>query len=189
MSGSGRLAAAPVLVAPDEFKGSFTARDVASALARGLRAGGLEADELPEKNRSLIGNRVGVLWWKAHSRRHLSSRSQQVSRASEDSSAAQIGGNKGRSARANGVLGQRAARPRRDPKGRVLAGAPRSFGDAASAGRSGGDADETHPVAGNPAVWRVRGGPGASRRRTSMRGPAPATYRSGTRDSTPSTSP
>ena len=47
MSGGGRIAAAPVLVAPDDFKGSFTAREVAATLARGLRAGGLEADELP----------------------------------------------------------------------------------------------------------------------------------------------
>ncbi len=46
MSG-GRLAAAPVLVAPDDFKCTFTAREVAGTLARGLRAGGLEADELP----------------------------------------------------------------------------------------------------------------------------------------------
>ena len=47
MSRGGRLAAAPVLVAPDDFKGTFSAREVASALARGLRAGGLEAEELP----------------------------------------------------------------------------------------------------------------------------------------------
>jgi glycerate 2-kinase len=40
-------AAAPVLVAPDDFKGSLTAAGVASALAAGLRAGGLEAEELP----------------------------------------------------------------------------------------------------------------------------------------------
>jgi glycerate kinase len=37
----------PVLVAPDSFKGTFTARDVAAALARGLRRGGREANELP----------------------------------------------------------------------------------------------------------------------------------------------
>jgi glycerate 2-kinase len=36
-----------VLVAPDSFKGTFSAREVAAALARGLRAGGLEAVELP----------------------------------------------------------------------------------------------------------------------------------------------
>jgi glycerate kinase len=47
VSGGGRLAAAPVLVAPDDFKGTFTAREVASALVRGLRGGGLDADELP----------------------------------------------------------------------------------------------------------------------------------------------
>ena len=37
----------PVLVAPDSFKGTFSAPEVASALARGLRAGGREAEELP----------------------------------------------------------------------------------------------------------------------------------------------
>jgi glycerate 2-kinase len=47
VSGGARPDAAPVLVAPDDFKGSFTARDVASSIARGLRAGGLEAEELP----------------------------------------------------------------------------------------------------------------------------------------------
>jgi glycerate 2-kinase len=39
--------AAPVLVAPDDFKGSFSAQEVASALARGVRAAGVAADELP----------------------------------------------------------------------------------------------------------------------------------------------
>jgi glycerate 2-kinase len=38
---------APVLVAPDSFKGTFGAAEVASALARGLRAGAREAVELP----------------------------------------------------------------------------------------------------------------------------------------------
>ncbi|HEX8855109.1 MAG TPA: glycerate kinase [Thermoleophilaceae bacterium] len=38
---------APVLVAPDSFKGSFSAAEVAVALARGLEAGGLPATELP----------------------------------------------------------------------------------------------------------------------------------------------
>ena len=37
----------PALVAPDSFKGTFTAAEVAAAIARGLRAGGQEADELP----------------------------------------------------------------------------------------------------------------------------------------------
>lgn len=37
----------PVLVAPDDFKGTLTAGEVAAAIARGLRAGGLDADELP----------------------------------------------------------------------------------------------------------------------------------------------
>lgn len=36
-----------VLVAPDKFKGTFTAAEVAAAVARGLRAGGREAMELP----------------------------------------------------------------------------------------------------------------------------------------------
>jgi glycerate kinase len=37
----------PVLVAPDSFKGTFSAREVAAALAAGLRSAGREADELP----------------------------------------------------------------------------------------------------------------------------------------------
>jgi glycerate kinase len=37
----------PVLVAPDSFKGTFSAAEVAAAIARGLRAGGREAVELP----------------------------------------------------------------------------------------------------------------------------------------------
>ena len=37
----------PVLVAPDSFKGTFSAREVAAAIAAGLRAGGREADEMP----------------------------------------------------------------------------------------------------------------------------------------------
>ena len=37
----------PALVAPDSFKGTFTAPEVAAAIARGLRAGGQEANELP----------------------------------------------------------------------------------------------------------------------------------------------
>jgi len=39
--------AAAVLVAPDDFKGTLDAAEVASAMAKGLRAGGLEAEELP----------------------------------------------------------------------------------------------------------------------------------------------
>jgi len=38
---------ARVLVAPDDFKGTFTAPQVAGAIAAGLRAAGVEADELP----------------------------------------------------------------------------------------------------------------------------------------------
>ena len=37
----------PALVAPDSFKGSFSAAEVAAHVARGLRAGGREAIELP----------------------------------------------------------------------------------------------------------------------------------------------
>jgi len=37
----------PVLVAPDKFKGTFTAAEVAAAVARGLRGAGREAEELP----------------------------------------------------------------------------------------------------------------------------------------------
>ncbi|MEA2421081.1 MAG: glycerate 2-kinase, partial [Thermoleophilaceae bacterium] len=36
-----------ILVAPDSFKGTFSAAEVAAAIARGLRAGGREALELP----------------------------------------------------------------------------------------------------------------------------------------------
>lgn len=42
-----RAASAPVLVAPDSFKGSLPAATVAAAIARGLRAGGQVAVELP----------------------------------------------------------------------------------------------------------------------------------------------
>jgi glycerate 2-kinase len=41
------LAELPALVAPDSFKGTFTAREVAGAIARGLRAAGRAAEELP----------------------------------------------------------------------------------------------------------------------------------------------
>jgi glycerate 2-kinase len=41
------LAELPALVAPDSFKGTFSAREVAAAIATGLRAAGCEADELP----------------------------------------------------------------------------------------------------------------------------------------------
>ena len=37
----------PALVAPDSFKGTFSAAEVASAIARGLRDAGRDADELP----------------------------------------------------------------------------------------------------------------------------------------------
>jgi glycerate kinase len=38
---------APVLVAPDKFKGTMTAAEVAAAIASGLREGGRKAEELP----------------------------------------------------------------------------------------------------------------------------------------------
>ena len=37
----------PVLVAPDSFKGTFSAREVAAAIAEGLRDAGMKARELP----------------------------------------------------------------------------------------------------------------------------------------------
>jgi len=39
--------APPVLVAPDKFKGTFSAAEVAAAIGAGLRAGGREVQELP----------------------------------------------------------------------------------------------------------------------------------------------
>ena len=44
VSGRGPL---PALVAPDSFKGTFSAREVAAAVAAGLRSAGREAHELP----------------------------------------------------------------------------------------------------------------------------------------------
>jgi glycerate 2-kinase len=41
------LAELPALVAPDSFKGTFSAPEVAAAIARGLRSAGREAVELP----------------------------------------------------------------------------------------------------------------------------------------------
>lgn len=41
------MSTAPVLVAPDSFKGTFTAAEVAAAVARGLRAAGRDVVELP----------------------------------------------------------------------------------------------------------------------------------------------
>ncbi len=38
---------APVLVAPDKFKGTLSAAEVAAAIAEGIRAGGRPAEELP----------------------------------------------------------------------------------------------------------------------------------------------
>ena len=45
--GSGAVGSPPALVAPDSFKGTFGAAEVAGAIADGLRAGGCEAVELP----------------------------------------------------------------------------------------------------------------------------------------------
>jgi glycerate 2-kinase len=39
--------ALPILVAPDSFKGTFSAAEVAAAIAQGLRAAGRETEELP----------------------------------------------------------------------------------------------------------------------------------------------
>jgi glycerate kinase len=44
---SARGGALPALVAPDSFKGTFSAREVTVAIAAGLRAAGREASELP----------------------------------------------------------------------------------------------------------------------------------------------
>jgi glycerate kinase len=44
---AGRAGPLPALVAPDSFKGTFSAREVAAAVAGGLRAAGREARELP----------------------------------------------------------------------------------------------------------------------------------------------
>src|SRR3954470_11084308 len=44
---SGRPLTLPVLVAPASFKGTFSAREVARAIADGLRSAGREAEELP----------------------------------------------------------------------------------------------------------------------------------------------
>jgi glycerate kinase len=41
------VSGAPVLVAPDKFKGTFGAGEVAAAIAAGLRAAGREVEELP----------------------------------------------------------------------------------------------------------------------------------------------
>ena len=41
------MSGAPVLVAPDKFKGTFSAAEVADAIASGLRAAGREVAELP----------------------------------------------------------------------------------------------------------------------------------------------
>ncbi|MGI9082109.1 MAG: glycerate kinase family protein [Thermoleophilaceae bacterium] len=41
------MAVVPALVSPDSFKGTFGAAEVAAAIARGLRAGGRDAIELP----------------------------------------------------------------------------------------------------------------------------------------------
>ena len=52
-----------MLVAPDSFKGTFSAAEVAAAIAAGLRAEGREADELPvaDGGEGTMGVLVGVL--------------------------------------------------------------------------------------------------------------------------------
>jgi glycerate kinase len=47
LSASGRDGPLPALVAPDSFKGTFSARDVAAAMADGLRSAERDARELP----------------------------------------------------------------------------------------------------------------------------------------------
>lgn len=47
MASRGRGPGPRALVAPDDFKGTFTAPQVAAAIAAGVRAAGVEADELP----------------------------------------------------------------------------------------------------------------------------------------------
>ena len=44
---SARESSAPVLVAPDSFKGTFSAIEVAEAIASGAEAAGAVADRLP----------------------------------------------------------------------------------------------------------------------------------------------
>jgi glycerate 2-kinase len=46
-AGDGQARSLPALVAPDSFKGTFSAREVAGAVAAGLRGAGREARELP----------------------------------------------------------------------------------------------------------------------------------------------
>src|ERR671917_621583 len=65
----------PALVAPDSFKGTFTAAEVAAAIARGLREGGQPADELPVADGGegtlgvLVGARGGGLGYDRRRRR------------------------------------------------------------------------------------------------------------------------
>ena len=47
MTAGSRLLRAPALVATDKFKGTMDAATVAAAIARGVRAGGRDAEELP----------------------------------------------------------------------------------------------------------------------------------------------
>jgi glycerate kinase len=62
---------APVLVAPDKFKGTMTAAEVAAAIASGLRAAGRPADELPvadggEGTADALLRALGGQWVAAH---------------------------------------------------------------------------------------------------------------------------
>ena len=61
---------APVLVAPDKFKGTLTAAEVASAIAAGIRDGGRNADELPvadggEGTADVLVQALGGEWMEA----------------------------------------------------------------------------------------------------------------------------
>jgi len=60
----------PILVAPDSFKGTIAAPEVAAAIARGLRAAGREADELPvaDGGEGTMDVLITVLGGELHSR-------------------------------------------------------------------------------------------------------------------------
>ena len=56
-----------VVVAPDSFKGTFSASEVSAALAAGLREGGAEAEEMPVadgiKNPFGVAHAGAILWF------------------------------------------------------------------------------------------------------------------------------
>jgi len=51
----------PVLVAPDAFKGTFTAEQVAGAIAEGIRAEGLPVDRCPRALARSRSTTVGAI--------------------------------------------------------------------------------------------------------------------------------